>query len=409
MKQAIPRILALLLLLTLLITIHPIPVSSGPSSWSGPDFTWCFTVFQSYWQGLVPDPYSFSSLQAVLREKFGVQTSIVMPVAYSPTADWVLRPLDWFAGIATPVIAWNCISIALLGIALLRPGILILRPLHLAVVALLISSASIRNLLLGQTGHFGAALLVLLLPPAKSQRAQLLQGFALAVLSIKPTYFMLGLLSCLLARNLMSILWALLISLGMAAGVSIQLPIHAWLDFAHNVAFFASAADPNLLSPGTARVFELSLVLRQLISSTLGAEIGWQIARGLFAVWIIGWSITALHFAFRRKDDRKCVTNLMQAGLIGSALLAFPYLGFYEELLTIPFILALADLKLGSRLTECALAATLVLPAFLGQSETALMVLVKLLAISSILYAAGWRLRGALKIPIDESLRCGRN
>ena len=385
LRDALFKILISCALAGLFLYIQPIEAKTGPNSWSGADFRWCLSVFQAYWDGVIPEPYSKESLLRVLRTTYGVQSEVVMPIAYLPTAILLLRPFGILASSIDPALLWNGFCLSLLGIALLRPGVLLIRPLHVAVIALLFSKASIHNALLGQTAFLGAALLCLLLPSAKSGFWVCLQCAALLLLSIKPSYFLLGLMLALLGNNRKSVLLGLSLTTAVALCVTLSMPRETWPALLHNLNFFSSSGDSGLLSAGIERAFSHSLTLRQLLLVATGPEAALPLSSLIFLAWLVSWAALSLRSCVLAGSTLDGGRSVMKAAFLGTALLFFPYLGFYEELLMIPLILAVGELKLASSVIEAVVALALVVPAFLGPTPALPLVGVKCLAIGLLL------------------------
>ena len=369
-SRLVIKFLAFLTLATTALRVTPSPTRASSLVWGGSDFAYYFTAFESYWRGLIAEPFSYGALREMMQIRYGLSTEVVMPIAYSPTAIWILRPLEWASMLIDPALAWNILSLVVLAAVLLLTDVLRLHGLHLIGMSLLVSSAGTDALFLGQSSILGTALLLLLTLPAQTNRRSFVQGLALVLLSIKPTYFCLGAGFCACAGNLRPIFFALGPIALLAGAATIQLPAHAWSAWLHNIHFYSTGLDPHYLALGTQAVFRRTLTARTLFSEVVGYEQAWGVSRIIFFAAAGLWLAAGLALMQKTKTSCARASAWGQAGILSVLLLFSPYIGFYEETLGFVFLVLIARSIQTVGLDILGAALLLVLPAWQGPYPT---------------------------------------
>ena len=341
-------LLLISLLLVLLFCAKPRPVVATATSWSGSDFAFVIDGLQSYWDGVIPEPYSYGSTLKFMATKYGYEGQRVMFIAYSPVALVVLRPIPFLAeqlGLSSAHL-WNLISIVALGLSLAvwtiaqrDTGNAVI---WLIAVGLLISDATTVGVLYAQTSLIGAAgLLTILYKEVFLKHTSILFEIiwycAILILSIKITYLAAALLIVFafrpadLFKSFLPIVVVLLIS-------TISIPPVNWIDWVWSVSYYVASERSQYLSAGIIWALRNSFNLRVALTLFFEQETARSISTGIFLTSLIGLPLAML-FMHRSKRIRKLHSVIFAMAALSVILCLSSYVGRHEELLLIPLVL----------------------------------------------------------------------
>lgn len=315
------------------------------------DFAYHQRMARAFWFGEHRHVYRLAEQRAVLAEIFGAPVEQAMPIGAWPTFLVILLPFSWI-GVRSASLAydvWMGSSLLLFAVVMgrqaARSPLARRRPdLALLVAApVLVSDATARAVLLGQTSVAATALLVLLYADARALaretwRRQAIHVLAVLALSFKPPYLLLALATLALHRRWRTAGAALLVVAAVTLALSLRLG-SAWpADYLATMRSYTGAAPipeyRDSLSVHTMNVF------RYAFTGRLGADAARRWSSAMAAGAIIAWLLAAAACLRRelRAPDRAAA---LVCALCAILLLFPPYSGAYEDLLiALPLVVA---------------------------------------------------------------------
>jgi Glycosyltransferase family 87 len=265
----------------------------------------------------VRDIYNAAQLQAFQQRLYPGFRSFY-PYLYPPTlllVTWWMR----FCGFVTAQLLWSLAGL----IFFLAAGLTFYRRRRLLVLfALLVSPASLLNLVAGQTGYFTSALLLLGL--AFLPRRPVLTGIAFGFLTLKPQFGVLLPVFLLARRDWTAICAAAITALGLIAASCLAFPPALWSLWFHTLPadqaayFSATGLNPNVIITPAAN----------LVALGVAPGIAWAVQT------LCGLTIAALVWLCARRTSYPHALAVLLAGMF----LAVPHAYAYDS---IPLIAAM--------------------------------------------------------------------
>lgn len=304
------------------------------------DFAYHIHLVAQFWFGDLANPYDHDAQRRVLTELIGREWRQAMPIGICPSALLLWFP---FAAVARYDLtlahaAWLSGSVALLTATLCvacRNGAG--RLPVLAGALLLVSLASktfLITVVLGQTSLVALSLLILLWRrqdfciPKSELRVTVLDGVLLSLLSLKPTYLLVGTASLLLQRRVRAACIGLGFVMLETAVVLPKLGTAGFIDFLNALQIYSSGVVPSYYRDSIVLGTMVTFTSAVAESAPARTSLVFGIAR-IVSIVGVGASIV---FAVRASRTAALPRSLFIC-ILGTVLLFSPYLGSYEDLL----------------------------------------------------------------------------